>query len=114
MIERNHQTPIMHRYVRHGDTLYFGGIVGSDMSAGMAEQTAQACSSLEQLLLEAGSGKDRLLSVTIYITDMELKGQMNESWLAWLDAADLPARATIGVSDLTPGCLIEIVATAAA
>jgi enamine deaminase RidA (YjgF/YER057c/UK114 family) len=38
---------------------------------------------------------------------------MNDVWTSWLDAQDLPARATIGVSDLGQDVLIEIVVTAA-
>jgi hypothetical protein len=32
MIQRGQQTSIFHRYVRHGDTLYVSGLVGSDLT----------------------------------------------------------------------------------
>ncbi|AVD84679.1 Rid family hydrolase [Pseudomonas sp. PNPG3] len=38
---------------------------------------------------------------------------MNEVWTSWLNAETLPARATIGVSDLGDNILVEVVVTAA-
>lgn len=112
MIKRGIATPIMHRFVEHNGVLYFGGLVADDHGTPMREQTAQICTKLDALLAEAGSDKSKLLSAMLYITDMSQKGAMNEAWLGWLDAADLPTRATIGVADLGEGVLIEIVVTA--
>jgi enamine deaminase RidA (YjgF/YER057c/UK114 family) len=44
---------------------------------------------------------------------MSRKQEMNEVWTSWLEARDLPTRATIGVSDLGQDVLIEVVVTAA-
>ena len=63
-------------------------------------------------LAEAGSVKSRLVSATIYITDMAQKSAMNAVWLDWVDRANPPQRACIGAS-LEEGDMIEIVAVAA-
>ncbi|WP_020186272.1 RidA family protein [Methylopila sp. 73B] len=113
MIKRSVQTPIMHRFVEHAGTIYFGGLIADDVAQGMGEQTADICRKLDKLLAEAGSDKTKLLSATLYVTDMSLKKEMNDAWTAWLAADDLPARATLGVAELGKGVLIEVVVTAA-
>ena len=113
MIERHLRTPIMHRVVAHGGVLYFGGIVADDRSAAMKGQTEQILARIGTLLGEAGSGKGKVLTATIYITDMALKDEMNAAWTAWFEPGQLPSRATIGVADLGPKTLIEVVITAA-
>lgn len=113
MINRHGPTAIMHRVVRHGDTLYLGGIIAPDLSQGIGGQTTQILDRIATLLAEAGSDKSSILAATIYITDMSLKAEMNAAWTGWFAPQDLPTRATIGVSDLGPDTLLEVVVTAA-
>ena len=114
MITRTHQTPIMHRMVEHQGVIYFGGVIADDTGQSMGGQTREILAKLETLLQEGGSSKARLLSAQIFLTDMRMKSEMNEAWVAWLEGKDLPTRATICVSDLGSGVLVEIVLTAAA
>ncbi len=81
-------------------------------SASMAEQAREAMRQLENHLIEAGSCKSRLLSVTVYIADMARKAEMNHAWEAWIDPANPPQRACIGAT-LEGDDLIELVAVAA-
>lgn len=113
MIQRHARTPIMHRVVENAGTLYFGGVVAEDRSASMKGQTEQVLARLDTLLSEAGSDRSKVLSATIFITDMGLKDEMNEAWTAWFAPEHLPSRATIGVADLGPKALIEVVIIAA-
>ena len=114
MIERHLRTPIMHRVVAYGGVLYLGGIVAEDRSAPMKGQTEQVLARIGALLAEVGSDKGKVLTATIYITDMARKDEMNAAWTAWIEPDHLPSRATIGVADLGPDTLIEVVVTAAA
>lgn len=114
MIRRHTRTPIMHRVVEHGGVLYFGGIVADDRNKDMAGQTQDILEKVGQLLQENGSDRTRLLAATIYVTDMAQKDAMNAAWTAWFGPDDLPTRATVGVNELGPGALLEIVVTAAA
>ena len=96
----------------------YGGLVftvatAATKSNSLAEQTADALRVLDGRLSEAGSDKTRLLSCTVYITDMARKPEMNEAWLAWVDPEHAPQRACIGAA-LDGEDLIEIVAIAAA
>jgi enamine deaminase RidA (YjgF/YER057c/UK114 family) len=104
---------VLHEVVAHGNTLYLGGIVAEDLSGGMAGQTEDVMQQMQALLEGNGSSLDRILSATIFVTDLMLKPAMNEVWLRYLPAHAIPARATVGVADLGPGVLIEVTAIAA-
>jgi enamine deaminase RidA (YjgF/YER057c/UK114 family) len=102
---------IMHTAVTHGDTIYLAGIVASDLTADMEGQTRDVLQQLDDLAADHGLDRGRVLSVTLYITDMSQKPAMNRAWQAFFEPNQLPTRATIGVADLGPGVRIELVAT---
>src|SRR5690349_9526622 len=77
-------------------------------SASMEEQAREAMKQLDAHLAEAGTSKSRLLTVTVYITDMARKAEMNAAWEAWIDPANPPQRACIGAV-LEGADLIELV-----
>jgi len=114
-VQRALSTAILHRIVRFNNVAYLAGVVADDLSAGVEGQTRDICRKLDELLAEAGSSAEELLSAQIFLTDMSRKAEMDRAWQGWIDARDLPARATIGVTDLgDPRILVEIVVTAAA
>lgn len=113
MIVRSEHIGIGHRAVEHAGVIHVGGIIASDLTKDMKGQTEEVVAKIDAVLVGQGSSKARLLAATIFVTDLAQRPAMNEVWLAWIGAADLPARTTIGVSDLGPGVLIEITAVAA-
>jgi enamine deaminase RidA (YjgF/YER057c/UK114 family) len=76
------------------------------------EQTREALAAIDRNLAEAGSNKSRILRATVYITDMSRKGEMNRAWDEWVDKANPPQRACIGVA-LEDKDLVEILVIAA-
>ncbi|PLU48367.1 RidA family protein [Sinorhizobium medicae] len=112
MTTRHIHTPIMHRVVEHNGIIFVGGTTCDDDSLDMAGQTREILAKLDKYLAEAGSDKTKLLSVTVFITDMALKPQMDAVWKEWLAPESFPTRATVGVADLGGTTLIEIVVTA--
>ena len=100
------------RAVIHNNVVYLSGVVADDKSLSMAGQTEQVLKKIDTVLKEAGSNKSKILSAVVYLADMDLKDEMNEVWMSWIDPAHLPARAAVGV-DLTPGTLVEIMVQAA-
>ncbi len=76
------------------------------------EQTERTLRNVEAILVAAGSGLDRVLQMTIYISDIELWGQVNTTY-ARVMGAHRPARAVVPVKDLHYGYQIEIQAIAA-
>ena len=76
------------------------------------EQTERTLRNLEAILVAAGSGLDRVLQMTIYISDIELWGGVNTAY-ARVMGSHKPARAVVPVNDLHYGYQIEIQAIAA-
>jgi enamine deaminase RidA (YjgF/YER057c/UK114 family) len=108
MATRHLQTPIMHRAVVHGGLVFLGGTTCDDESLDMGGQARQILRKVDGYLAEAGSDKTRLLSATIYLTDLGRKPEMDAAWKEWLAPASFPARATVGVADLGGGALVEM------
>lgn len=93
--------------------LYLAGQVAEDTAAGMKAQTESVLRQVDALLRKCGSSKSRILTATVYVADMKQKPQMDEAWLAWVDPANPPARATVEAKLGTPDTLVEIMCTAA-
>jgi enamine deaminase RidA (YjgF/YER057c/UK114 family) len=93
--------------------LVFTVATSPNKSPSMREQARAALQALDARLAAAGSDKTRILSATVYITDMSRKAEMNEAWLEWIDPTHAPQRACIGAV-LEGEDLIEIVVIAAA
>jgi 2-iminobutanoate/2-iminopropanoate deaminase len=75
------------------------------------EQTEQVFANLAAILAEAGSGLDRLVKTTVYLTDLGDFAGMNEVYARHVGDAP-PARATMEVSALPSGAKVEIEAVA--
>ena len=76
------------------------------------EQTELSLLNVEAVLHAAGSDLDHVLQMTIYVSDMELWGAVNETY-ARVMGEHRPARAIVPVKDLHFGTQIEIQAIAA-
>ncbi len=112
-INRIESGPRMSKAVVHGNTVYLAGQVADDAGQDMGGQTRQVLDTIDKYLEQAGSGKSKLLSAVIYITDMRLFQQMNEVWDAWVDPDNTPARATVQAQLARHGLLVEIMVIAA-
>ena len=73
-----------------------------------ADQTRNILDRVDALLKEAGTDKTKLLSATIWLSDMRGFGEMNEVWDAWLPGNSAPARATVEAKLATPQFTVEI------
>jgi 2-iminobutanoate/2-iminopropanoate deaminase len=76
------------------------------------EQTEQVMKNLGAILEEAGSGLDRLIKTTVFLTNLDDFQGMNEVYAQHVGETP-PARATIEVGRLPSGALVEIDAIAA-
>ena len=76
------------------------------------EQAEQCLTNLHEILRAAGSEMNRLLKVTIYISDMALWSKVNEVYTRRL-GEHRPARAIVPCKELHYGFQIEIEAIAA-
>jgi enamine deaminase RidA (YjgF/YER057c/UK114 family) len=112
-VKRHGVGPRLSQAVVHGDTVYLAGMVADDASADARGQTEQILRKIEQTLRSVGSDKTKLLSATVYLSNMAAYAEMNAAWDAWVDAANTPARATVEARLASPKYLVEIMATAA-
>ena len=86
---------------------------GTMVEGGIGPQTEQVLRNLAAILEAAGSGLDRLVKTTVFLTDLADFGGMNEVYAAKVGDAP-PARSTVGISQLPSGALVEIEAIALA
>ena len=76
------------------------------------EQTEQVLRNLEAVLEAAGSGLERVVQITVFVSDISLWGRVNEVY-ARVMGPSMPARAVVPVRDLAHGYQLEIQAIAA-
>jgi enamine deaminase RidA (YjgF/YER057c/UK114 family) len=113
-IQRFETGPRMSQVVVHGDTIYLAGIV-ANITAGesVTKQTQEVLSIIDSHLAKAGSNKSKLLTATIYLTDMKNFAEMNAVWDGWVSPGNTPARATVEVKLAGPKYGVEIMVIAA-
>jgi enamine deaminase RidA (YjgF/YER057c/UK114 family) len=113
-IQRFEPGPRMSQAVVHGDTVYLAGVVAKTAAGeSVAKQTQEILSIIDGHLAKAGSDKSKLLTTTIYITDMKNFAEMNAVWDSWVSAGNTPARATVEAKLAAPQYNVEIMVTAA-
>ncbi len=105
----------MSQAVVHNGTVYLAGQVAQGAPGGtVTEQTEDILGRIEGLLAEAGSDKSKLLSATIWLTDMRDFAEMNAVWDAWVTPGEPPARACVESRLAVQHFNVEIMVTAAA
>ena len=113
-VERHQVGPRMSQVVIHGNTVYLAGVVARNASGkSVTEQTKDILATIDGYLAKAGTDKSKLLSATIYITDMKTFQEMNAAWDAWVSPGNTPARATVEAKLAAPQYTVEIMVTAA-
>lgn len=112
MITRIQPERRMSQAVIHGQTIYLAGQVG-EPGQDVAAQTRTALAEVEALLAECGSDKSKILSAQVWLADIADFEAMNAVWDAWVDPANLPARATCEAKLATSDYLVEVIVVAA-
>lgn len=112
-IQRYETKARMSRAVVHNHTVYLCGQVAKDASMGITEQTETTLEKIEALLESVGSCKDKILSATVYIRDMNDFANMNAVWDNWITPGMAPARACVQASMAREALLVEISIVAA-
>jgi enamine deaminase RidA (YjgF/YER057c/UK114 family) len=104
----------MSQVVVHGNTVYLAGVVAHEAAGeSVTRQTQEVLSIIDSHLAKAGSDKSKLLTATIYITDMKNFAEMNAVWDGWVSAGNTPARATVEAKLAAPQYGVEIMVIAA-
>ncbi|HEY8122136.1 MAG TPA: RidA family protein [Myxococcota bacterium] len=99
--------------VVHGELVYSAGIVADDPVPDAKKQTAQILAQIDRLLAEGGSDKSRILTATIWLSDIRHYAAMNEAWDPWVEQGNTPARACVEAKLAAPQYWVEIRVVAA-
>ena len=104
----------MSQVVIHGDAVYLSGQVALDKpGASVTEQTKNILERIDRNLLRAGTGKSKLLSATIWLSDIKKFDEMNQVWDSWVATNNAPARACVEAKLASPKFNVEIQVVAA-
>jgi len=112
-VERKHVGARMSQIVKHGETIYLAGQVGTPGTTA-AQQTQEILAKIDALLAEVGSDKSKLLQSIIWLADMRDFDAMNSVWDAWVAEGHTPARACGQANLASPDLTVEITVIAAA
>lgn len=112
-ITRMETTDRMSKIVVHQDTVYLCGQVADNGDAPIGPQTENMLAKVEQLLTQAGSARERILSATVYLRDMKDFAAMNAVWDQWVPKGHAPARACVEARLARPDLLVEVSIVAA-
>jgi enamine deaminase RidA (YjgF/YER057c/UK114 family) len=112
-IERIEPGARLSEAVTFGSLVFLAGHVSELAEASVAEQTADVLAQIDATLAKAGTDRSRLLSVQIWLADIATWAEMNGAWDAWVDKANLPARATVEAKLADPRYKVEIAGVAA-
>ena len=115
-IDFNPQMPFSEGYIA-GNTLYVAGQQGPDSHGNVTGtditlQTTNAIAAVEKVVKKAGFQMTDIVSVTVYVTDLNDVPRMNDVYKKLMPNPK-PARATVQVAGLIGGAKIEISAIAA-
>lgn len=102
--------------IEHNGILYLSGQLPVDQVTKtiptiVEEQVDLALKNVELILKEAGSSKNNVLQVRVYISNIDLWDKVNERYSIFFEN-HRPVRCVIPTRDLHFGCLVEIEVTA--
>jgi len=99
--------------VRAGDTVYLSGQIPLDpktmkiVDGDFEAQARRVFDNLRAVCRAAGGDFDRVVRITVYLTDLANFASVNEVMATYF-REPFPARAAIGVASLPRGSLVEI------
>ncbi len=105
--------------IRAGGLVFVSGqipldpVTGQVVEGGIAAQAERVLDSLRAILDAAGSGMERVVKTTVFLTDLGAFAEINQVYARFFPQAP-PARSTVQVAALPRGVGIEIEAVALA
>ena len=99
--------------IKVGELIFTSGQIPADPATGelapggIAQQTEQSLKNLSAVLEAAGSGLDKVIKTTCFLTDMADFAAFNAAYGKYF-SDHKPARSTVAVKALPKGALVEI------
>ena len=80
---------------------------------GIQAQTRQSLTNVKAVLAKAGVGMEQVLKTTVFLSEINNFGAMNEVYATFFGEGGYPARSAVEVAKLPKGSLVEIEVIAA-
>ena len=108
-VQRLHITPRFSEVAISGNLVHLAGQLASDLSLDIKGQTQQTFDIIDQFLKDAGTDKSHIMSVTIYLKDIEKDyAAFNEVWDAWVADIQALPRTCVEAKLYHPNVLVEL------
>ena len=112
-VERLHIQKRFSEIAISGNLVHLAGQLASDLTLDIKDQTQQTLDYIDQFLADAGTDKSNILSVMIFVKDIEVNyAPMNEVWDAWVSDIDALPRTCIEANMNKSEILVEMTVVA--
>lgn len=96
-----------------GNLVHLAGQLASDTRLDIKGQTQQTLDIIDRFLADAGTDKSHIMSVTIYLKDIEKDyAKFNEVWDTWVSDIQALPRTCVEAKMYTPDVLVEMTVVA--
>ncbi len=112
-VQRLHVAKRFSEIAISGNLVHLAGQLAADTTLDIKGQTRQTLDIIDRLLADAGTDKSQIMSVTIYLKDIENDyAAMNEIWDAWVADIEALPRTCVEAKLYAPDVLVEMTVTA--
>ena len=112
-VQRLHVSKRFSEIAISGNLVHLAGQLASDLSLDIKGQTQQTLDIIDQFLADAGTDKSHIMSVTIYLKDIEKDyAAFNEVWDEWVADIQALPRTCVEAKLYDPNVLVELTVVA--
>ena len=112
-VQRLHVSKRFSEIAISGDLIHLAGQLATDVTLDIKGQTQQTLDIIDQFLADAGSDKNHIMSVTIYLKDIDRDyAAFNEVWDAWVADIEALPRTCVEAKLYDPRVLVELTVVA--
>lgn len=112
-IQRLHVSKRFSEIAISGQLIHLAGQLATDLDLDIKGQTQQTFEIIDQFLADAGTDKSQIMSVTIYLKDIEQDyAAFNEVWDVWVSDIEALPRTCVEAKLYDPRVLVELTVVA--
>lgn len=112
-VQRLHVSQRFSEIAISGQLVHLAGQLANDTSLDITGQTMQTLAMIDQFLADAGTDKSNILSVTIYLKDIDQDyDAFNQVWDAWVSDIQALPRTCVEAKMYRPDVLVEMTVVA--
>ncbi|MEC8885802.1 MAG: RidA family protein [Pseudomonadota bacterium] len=112
-VQRLHVSKRFSEVAISGNLVHLAGQLATDFDLDIKGQTQQTFDIIDQFLADAGTDKSNILSVTIYLKDIQKDyAAFNEVWDTWVADIEALPRTCVEAKLYDPRVLVELTVVA--